>query len=76
MADKDREEIILEIARLMWRRGLSIGEFYECVGIDIENVDKSDPTDVVTLLAGIFTGWKNPPNPAKPQSFAVPADAA
>ena len=76
MADADREEVILEMARLMWRKGLSISEFYEAMGVDLDNIDQSDPTDVVSLLAGVFTGWKNPPNGAKAQSFAVPADAA
>lgn len=72
----DREEIIIEMARLMWRKGMSITEFYETMGINLEELEKSDPADVVSLLAGVFTGWKNPPNQNKSQSFAVPADAA
>lgn len=76
MADLDREEIILEMARMMWRKGMSIADFYEAMGINLENLDESDPTDVVSLIAGVFTGWKNPPNPSKAQSFSVPADAA
>ena len=61
----DREEIIIEVARLMWRKDLSIAEVYEAMGVDLENLEKSDPSDVVGLLAGVFTGWKNPPNRAK-----------
>ena len=76
MAKENQEEVILEMARLMWRKGLSISEFYQCLGVDLKNLEKSDPTDVVSLLAGVFTGWKNPPNEAKAQSFAVPKDAA
>ena len=76
MADLDREEIILEMARLMWRKGMSITEFYDTMGINIENLEESDPAGVVSLIAGVFTGWKNPPNPSKAQSFSVPADAA
>ena len=71
MAEIDREQIIVEVARLMWRHELSIAEFYECMGIDIDDVSKSDPNDVVGMLAGIFTGWKNPPTKPSPMATAA-----
>jgi len=61
MADIDRERVIIEIARLMWREELTIAEFYAVLGIDLDDLDQSDPSDVVSLIAGVFTGWKNPP---------------
>ena len=67
MADFDREAVLIEIARLMWRNEMSIAELYETLGVDLEDLDKSDPTDVVSLLAGVFTGWKHPPENASTQ---------
>ena len=58
---EDRDEILLEVARLIWRREITIAEFYSVLGVDLDDVSHSDPGDVVTELAGIFTGWKNPP---------------
>lgn len=71
MADIDREEIIVEIARMMWRKELSIAEFYAVMGIDLDDLGESDPADVVGMLAGIFTGWKNPPTKAAPMATAA-----
>jgi len=71
MADIDREEVIVEVARMMWRYELSIAEFYECLGIDIDDVSKSEPNDVVGMLAGIFTGWKNPPTKSSHMATAA-----
>jgi len=72
MAEYDREGMLVEIARLMWRNELSIADFYETLGIDLEDPAKSDPADVVAMFAGIFTGWKNPPT--KPSSMATAAE--
>jgi len=71
MADIDREEVIIEVARLMWRKELSIAEFYECLGIDIDDLAQSQPNDVVGMFAGIFTGWKNPPTKSSPMATAA-----
>ncbi len=57
----EREELLLEIARIIWRRGISIGDFYEALGVDLDDLQHSDPNDVVTELSGIFKGWQNPP---------------
>ncbi len=73
MANFDREEVIVEVARLMWRKEMSIGEFYELIGVDLENIENSDPADVVSLLAGVFTGWKNPPNRSNTQPIETAA---
>jgi len=71
MAEFDREEIIVEVARMMWRKELSIAEFYEALGIDLDNLPDSEPGDVVGMLAGIFTGWKNPPTKPSPMATAA-----
>jgi hypothetical protein len=58
---EDRDEILLEVARLIWRRKITIAEFYEVLGVDLDDVQHSNPSNVVTELAGIFKGWHNPP---------------
>ena len=59
---EDRDELILEVARTIWRREITIAEFYEALGVDLDDVAHGDPYDVVTELAGIFKGWQNPPS--------------
>lgn len=61
MAD-ERDEILLEVARLIWRREITIGDFYEALGVDLDDLQHSDTSDVVTELSGIFKGWQNPPS--------------
>ncbi len=56
-----QKDVVVEIARLIWRLEISIDEFYAALGINLDDVNHSDPTDVVTELAGIFTGWNNQP---------------
>lgn len=57
----EREEIILEVARMIWRREITIGDFFEALGVDLDDLQHSDPSDVVTELSGIFKGWQNSP---------------
>lgn len=57
MEDKD---FIVEIARLISRRNMTIAEFYEALGVDLDNYREGSADDVVAQLAGIFTGWENP----------------
>ncbi|MEM8822444.1 MAG: hypothetical protein AAGF30_02440 [Pseudomonadota bacterium] len=58
---QDRDEVLLDVARLIWKREMSIAEFYSALGIDLDDVAHSDPGDVVNELAGVFKGWQNPP---------------
>ncbi|PHR62555.1 MAG: hypothetical protein COA47_03145 [Robiginitomaculum sp.] len=58
---KKHDEVLLEVARLIWRQEMTIGEFYKILGIDLDDIGHSDPNDVVTELAGLFKGWNNPP---------------
>ena len=57
----DREKVLLDIARIIWRRGITINEFYSTLGMDMDDFAHSDPTETVSELAGIITGWHNPP---------------
>ncbi|UXU76343.1 MULTISPECIES: hypothetical protein [unclassified Paracoccus (in: a-proteobacteria)] len=57
----EREEILLDVARMIWQRGITIADFYQALGVDLDDLQHSDPNDVVTELSGIFIGWQNPP---------------
>jgi len=56
----EKEDFIIEVARLISRRDMTIAEFYEALGVDLDNYREGSADDVVTKLAGIFTGWENP----------------
>ena len=58
---EDRDEILLEVARMIWRREITIGDFYEASGVDLDDLQHSNTADVVTELSSIFKGWHNPP---------------
>ncbi|SHG75208.1 hypothetical protein SAMN05444003_0769 [Cognatiyoonia sediminum] len=49
----DRVELVLGLARLIWESELSIGDYFDTVGIQPDD-------DLFTELYGIFTGWHNP----------------
>ncbi|WP_127044927.1 hypothetical protein [Pseudorhodobacter sp. E13] len=57
----DRDDILLEVARMIWRREITIGEFYEALGVDLDDLQRSNTADVVTELSGMFKAWHNPP---------------
>lgn len=58
-AEYDRDAVILEIARLIRRQGISINDLYEVLGVDLDE-HRVDAGDVISELSGIFTGWNNP----------------
>lgn len=58
---EDHDEVLLEVARLIWRREMTIGEFYEALGVDLDDLQHSNTGDIVTELSGMFKAWKNPP---------------
>jgi hypothetical protein len=63
--DYDDDEIILEIARLIWRKGISIADLYTVLGFDLDNYN-CDPETTIATISGIITGWNN--NPEDSQS--------
>lgn len=46
---------------MIWRREITIGEFYEALGVDLDDLQRSNTADVVTELSGMFKAWHNPP---------------
>jgi len=59
-----RDELLLEVAKLIWRHGITIKEFYGILGGDLDGC-RLDADQTVAELAGIFTGWSNPPEASK-----------
>lgn len=62
MAD-DEIDIVMDMARYIWRKGITIGEFYEALGVQLDALTARGSEDVTARLSGIFDGWKNPPDP-------------
>lgn len=56
----NRDTVLLEVARLIWRQQISINELYEVLGVDLES-QRCDTEEVVAQLAGVFTGWTHSP---------------
>lgn len=60
MSDKD--ELLVAVAKIIVENEMSINEFYNKLGIDLDDLERSEPDNEVALLAGILTGWENPQN--------------
>lgn len=54
------DDFLIDVARLISHRGMTIAEFYEALGVDLENY-RADPDHIVSELAGIFKGWETAP---------------
>ena len=57
----ERDDFILDVARFIWKREITIGEFYEKLGVELDE-HRVDAGDVVTEISGIFQGWKTSPD--------------
>lgn len=56
------DDFLIDVARLIATRGMSIDEFYTALGVDLDN-HRCDAADVLAELSGIFKGWgSSPPN--------------
>ncbi len=60
MNHEKRQEILLDVARLIWKHETTIGEFYKALGANLED-NRLDADNEVSVLSGIMTGWKNNP---------------
>lgn len=57
----DGDDLIFDVARLIWRREITVGEFYQALGVDLETISARNVDDVMSRLSGIFDGWNNTP---------------
>lgn len=55
----DSDKILLAVARLIWKEEITLGQFYEAVGVDFGYAR----SEVTSELSGILTGWSNPLDP-------------
>ena len=58
---KKTDAILLDVARLIWQREISINDFYSSLGINLDDLSMSMPDGEIATLAGILTGWQNSP---------------
>lgn len=59
--DFDTEEkILLAIARLIWKEGITINDLYGVLGVDTES-ERCDSSAAIMKLSGILTGWHHSP---------------
>lgn len=56
-----QNDILLAVAKVIWQYEISIAEFYEHLGVDLENY-RVDGEREVAQLAGIMTGWETKPD--------------
>jgi hypothetical protein len=56
----ERSDIILAVAKLLWKYEISIAELYEILGVDLENY-RVDADYEIAELAGILKGWQTGP---------------
>ncbi|MDU8929324.1 hypothetical protein RXV86_18175 [Alisedimentitalea sp. MJ-SS2] len=55
-----REDILLGVAKLLWKYEISINDLYETLGVDLENY-RVDANREIAELAGILRGWQTQP---------------
>lgn len=55
----DSTKIRVAVARLIWKEEITLGEFYEAIGVDFGHADG----DATSEISGILTGWSNPLDP-------------
>ena len=57
----ERQDVLLAVAKLLWKYEISINEFYECMGVDLEDY-RVDADQEIAELAGILRGWQTNPD--------------
>jgi len=57
----EQNDLLLAVAKLIRKYEISIGEFYEHLGVDLESY-RAEPGHKISQLAGILTGWDTDPD--------------
>ena len=55
------DDILLGVAKLLWKYEISIAELYECLGVDLKEY-RVDADQQIAELAGILKGWQTGPD--------------
>lgn len=56
----ERSDVLLAVTKLIWKYEISIAEFYEFLGVDLEDY-RVDADQEIAEMAGIMTGWETNP---------------
>lgn len=55
-----QDDIVMAVAKLLWKYEISINDLYEVLGVDLENY-RVDADQTIAELAGILRGWQTAP---------------
>lgn len=53
----DRKELLSEVARVLFHHQMTVGQFYDALGIDVHDVTRSDPTEAINFMADLRRQW-------------------
>ncbi len=56
----DRNDVLLAIAKLIWKYEISNNELYNSLGVDLENY-RVDADQEIAEIAGMIRGWETSP---------------
>lgn len=56
----EQNDVLLAVAKLVWKYEISINEFYEFLGVNLKDY-RVDADHDISTLAGIITGWQTSP---------------
>ena len=57
----ERDDILMAVAKLVWKYEITIADLYSTLGVDIDNY-RVDATQEISELAGILKGWSTNPD--------------
>ena len=56
----EREDVLVAVAKLIWKYEITIDDLYTFLGVDLENY-RVDASQEIAELAGILKGWSTDP---------------
>ena len=54
------DEVLLAVARIIWDKEITIGDFYETLGMSLGDSPSPAFDNAVERIIGILAGWNNP----------------
>jgi hypothetical protein len=57
----NREDVLLAVAKLIWKYEITIADLYTTLGVDLDNY-RVDASQEVSEISGILKGWSTSPD--------------
>jgi hypothetical protein len=57
----NREDVLLAVAKLIWKHEITIADLYTTLGVDLDNY-RVDVNQEVSEISGILKGWSTSPD--------------